>query len=65
VIDQSGTPEHVWESSIATFHDVVVLEADQVTALRSVFLAEVPGPVVDGRLPSSTRIDFATARKVG
>jgi SAM-dependent methyltransferase len=62
VIDQSGTPEQVWETSILTFYDVVVLEEGQLAELRSAFLAEAEPLVVDGRLPSSMRINFATAR---
>jgi SAM-dependent methyltransferase len=65
VIDQSGTPEQVWEASFATFYNVVVLEDDQVAALRSGFLAEAASLAVDGRVPSTMRIDFATARLVG
>lgn len=63
VIDQSGTPEQVWETSIATFYDVVVLDDGQIAELRSAFLAEAPNLMVDGRLPSSMRINFATARR--
>jgi SAM-dependent methyltransferase len=62
VLDQSGTPDEVWETTISTFYDVVVLRDDQLADLRRAFLAEAPARLVDGRLPSSMRINIATAR---
>jgi SAM-dependent methyltransferase len=62
VIDQSGTPEHVWETSIATFYEVVMLKDDQIAKLRSAFLAEALTLMVDGQLLSSMRINIATTR---
>ena len=59
VIDQSGTPEQVWESNIEMFYDMVVLDDDQIGQLRQAFLAEAPALLSDGRLPCSMRINFA------
>ncbi|HWO61705.1 MAG TPA: class I SAM-dependent methyltransferase [Umezawaea sp.] len=62
VIDQSGTPEEVWETGVSQYYDMVVLEEEQISDLRREFLAAAPARPDGGRLPSGMRITFATAR---
>ena len=60
VVDQLGTPEQVWESNLATFYDIVVLDVDQLTRLREEFLDESAPLLVDGRLACGMQINIAT-----
>jgi SAM-dependent methyltransferase len=62
VIDQSGTPEEVWETGVSQYYDMVVLEEEQISDLRREFLAAAPARPDGDRLPSGMRITFATAR---
>jgi len=62
VIEWSGTPQQIWQSNLAAFYDVVVLDADQLAQLRQTFLAESSSLLVNGRLPCGMRINIATTR---
>jgi ubiquinone/menaquinone biosynthesis C-methylase UbiE len=62
VIDQSGTPEQVWQSNLSMFYDVAMLDTDQLAQLRQAFVADSSALLVDGRLPCGMRINIATTR---
>ncbi|MCP3802288.1 methyltransferase domain-containing protein [Allokutzneria sp. A3M-2-11 16] len=63
VLDQSGTPEKVWETNVSVFYDVEVLDEDQIVELRREFLDKARSLVSDGRLPCGMRINIATTRR--
>ena len=62
VLDQSGTPEQVWETNVSVFYDVVVLDEGQISELRREFLDGARSLVSDGRLPCGMRINLATTQ---